>query len=116
MELKANSGLNAAKILGHGSTYSLIVSSAAFALILFFYIFTVGSYFHVSVSPLENRVNYHERFTAHITNEFVDQLVIVYGSVLWLGLSQKGKARIFSSAVYGVVASIFLLASLQTLF
>src|SRR5207249_10112177 len=95
---------------------SVIISSAAFALILFFYIFTVGSYFHVSVSALENRVNYHERFTAHIINEFVDQLVIVYGTVLWLGLSPRGKARIVSSALYGVVASISVLANLQTLF
>src|SRR3989454_7178370 len=116
MGLKTNSGLNIAKILGHGSTSSLIVSSAAFALILFFYVFTVGLYFHVSVSPLENRMNYHERFTAYIINEFVDQIVIVYGTVLWLGLSPRGKARIVSSATYGVVASISVLASLQTLF
>src|SRR3989442_7819389 len=114
MELKTNSDLNIAKILGHGSTSSLIASSAAFALILFFYIFTVGLYFHVSVSPLENRMNYHERFTAHIINEFVDQIVIVYGTVLWLGLSLMGKARIGSSAVYCVVASIAVLASPPT--
>src|SRR5207249_1037119 len=59
---------------------------------------------------------YHELFTAYIINEFVDQLIIVYGTVLWLGLSLRGKARIVSSAVYGVVASISVLASLQTLF
>src|SRR2546428_12768573 len=114
--LKLISSLNIAKVLGHGNSSALIISSAVLVLTLFFYIFTVGLYFHVSVSPLENRVNYHERFTAYIINEFVDQLVIVYGTVLWLGLSLRGKARIVSSAMYGVVASIAVLASLQTLF
>src|SRR5713226_10578737 len=101
-----SSNLNIAKILGHGNTSSLILSSAAFALTLFFYIFTVGSYFHVYVSPLENRVNYHEPFAAYIINEFVDHLIIAYGTVLWLCLSLRGKARIVSSATYGVITSI----------
>src|SRR2546428_10953241 len=116
MASKMTSGLNFARVRYQGNSPSVVISSAAFALILFFYIFTVGVYFHVSVSPLENRMNYHERFTAYIINEFVDQLVIVYGTVLWLGLSLRGKARIVSSATYGVVASISVLASLQTLF
>jgi len=111
-----NSNLNIARVLHQGNSPSVIISCAAFALILFFYVFTVGSYFQVPVSPLVNRVNYHELFTSYIINEFVDQLVIVYGTVLWLGLSLRGKARIVSSAVYGVVASISVLASLQTLF
>src|SRR2546422_1699369 len=116
MASKMTSGLNFARVRYQGNSPSVVISSAAFALILFFYIFTVGLYFHVSVSPLENRMNYHERFTAYIINEFVDQLVIVYGTVLWLCLSQKGKARIVSSAMYGVVTSIAVLATLQTLF
>ena len=111
-----NSNLNIARVLHQGNSPSVIISCAAFALILFFYVFTVGSYFQVPVSPLVNRVNYHELFTSYIINEFVDKLVIVYGTVLWLGLSLRGRARIVSSAVYGVIASISVLASLQTLF
>ena len=111
-----NSNLNIARVLHQGNSPSVVISCAAFALILFFYVFTVGSYFQVSVSPLVNRVNYHELFTAYIINEFVDQLVIVYGTVLWLGLSLRGKARIVSSATYGAITSIAVLASLQTLF
>src|SRR5437867_1916760 len=116
MELKANSGLNIAKVLGHGNTPSLIISSATFAVILFFYIFTVGSYFHVSVSPLVNRVNYHEPFAAYIINEFFDHLIIAYGMVLWLFLSLRGKARIVSSSVYGVITAIAISVGLQALF
>jgi len=84
-----NSNLNIARVLHQGNSPSVIISCAAFALILFFYIFTVGSYFQVPVSPLVNRVNYHELFTSYIINEFVDKLVIVYGTVLWLGLSLR---------------------------
>src|SRR5437867_5250660 len=116
MELTANSGLNIAKALGHGNTPSLIISFAAFAVILFFYIFTVGSYFHVSVSPLVNRVNYHEPFVAYIINEFVDYLIIAYGVVLWLFFSLRGKARIVSSLVYGGITSIAISVGLQALF
>ena len=108
--------LNIAKILGRGNPPTLIISSAVFVLVLFFYIFSVGSYFHVHVAPLENRVNYHELFAAHIINEFVDHIIIAYGMVLWLGFSLKGKARIISSGIYGTITSIAILASLQTLF
>src|SRR5436309_5910791 len=116
MASKMISSLSIAKVLGHGNSPSLIISSSVFVLILFFYIFTVGSYFHVSVSPLENRVNYHEPSPTYIINEFVDHIIIGYGLVLWLGLSLKGKARIVSSGIYGTITSISVLAGLQTLF
>src|SRR5438093_7257711 len=116
MASKMTSGLNFTKALHQGNSLLVVISSGAFVLILYFYVFAVGLYFHVSVSPLENRMNYHERFTAYIINEFVDQLVIVYGTVLWLGLSLRGRARIVSSATYGAITSIAVLASLQTLF
>lgn len=111
-----NSNLNIAKVLHQGNSPSVIISSAAFALILFFYVFTVGSYFHVSISPLVNRVNYHEPFSSYIINELVDQLIIAYGTVLWFGLSLRGKARIVSSATYGAITSIAVLAGLQAFF
>jgi hypothetical protein len=102
--------------LGKNSSPLQVVSSIAFVLVLFFYIFTVSSYFHVYVSPLENRVNYHQLFTGYIVNEFVDHIIIVSGIVLWLGLSLRGKARIVLSGIYGAITSIAVLASLQTLF
>ena len=111
-----NSNLNIAKILGHGYTPSLIISSAIFALILFFYIFTVGSYFHIYVAPLENRYNYHQPFATYIINEFVDHLILAYGVAVWLGLSLRGRARIVSSSIYGIITSIAVSVSLQTLF
>jgi len=111
-----NSNLNIIKVLAHGNTPSIILSSTAFALILFFYIFTVGSYFHVSVSHLVNRVNYHEPFSAYIVNEFVDHLIIAYGTVAWLGFSLRKKARIVSAAIYGIITSIAALVGSQAIF
>jgi hypothetical protein len=116
MASKMISSLNIAKILGRGNPPILIISSAVLVLVLFFYIFSVGSYFHVYVSPLENRVNYHKLFAAYIINEFVDHIIIAYGIVFWLGLSLKGKSRIISSGIYGAITSIAILAGLQTLF
>jgi len=111
-----NSNLNIVKVLGHGNTPSIILSSTAFALILFFYIFTVGSYFQVSVSPLVNGVNYHKPFSEYIVNEFVDHLIIAYGTVAWLGFSLREKARFVSVAIYGVITSVAVLVGVQAFF
>lgn len=105
-----------ATFLGKNSPALQIVSSIAFVLVLFFYIFSVSSYFHVYVSPLENRVNYHEPFTGYIINEFVDHIIITYGIVLWLGLTLRGRTRIVLTGIYGTITSIAVLAGLQTLF
>jgi len=108
--------LNIAKVLGRGNPPTLIISSVVFVLVLFFYILAVGSYFHVYVSPLENRVNYHEPFTGYIISEFVDHIIITYGTVLWLGLTLRGRTRIVLVGIYGAITSIAVLAGLQTLF
>ncbi len=104
-----------AKILHQGNAPKLIISSAVFTLILFFYVFNIGSYFHAPVSPLVNRVNYHGSFDIFVINEFVDKLVIAYSTVLWLGLSTRGAARIVSSAILGIATTIAAVIGLQTL-
>src|SRR5690242_12716430 len=112
--VKMISGGNIATLLGKNSLY--VISSAVFVAVLFFYIFSVGSYFHVQVAPLENRVNFHEPFSVYVINEFVDHIIISYGIVVWLGLSIQGKARFVSSGIYGAITTIAILANLQTLF
>lgn len=102
--------------LGKNHSTLQVVSSAVLVIILFFYIFTISSYFHVYISPLENRVNYHEPFTGYIISEFVDHLIIAYGTVLWLGLTSRGRTRIILAGIYGAITSIVALAGLQTLF
>jgi hypothetical protein len=41
---------NIQKVLGIGNSYSNIIASFAFALVSFFYVFTISSYFKVSIS------------------------------------------------------------------
>src|SRR2546428_8006863 len=103
MALKRISNSNLAKVLGYGNPPAFVLSSAILALTLFCYIYTVGSYFHVAVSPLENRVNYHQFFAVYVIDEYFDHLIIASGIVLWLALSVTGRAKIISSTIYGII-------------
>jgi len=98
-----------AKILGQGNTPAVIISCAVFALILFFYIYTVGSHFQLDVYSLENRVTYTTPFDAYIVDQYTDNIIIVIGTVLWLALSMTGKARVVISAIYGAITLIVAL-------
>lgn len=106
MESKTISNFNIAKVLGHGTHSTLIISSAVLALVLFFYIYTIGSYFQVNVYPLENRVVYPAPFDAHIIDRYTDHVIILLGTILWLALSITGKKRTIVSAIYGVTTLI----------
>ena len=106
MESKTISSLSIAKVLGHGNPPALIISCAVLALTLFFYIFTVGSYFHIDVYPLENRATYPAPFDAYVVDRYTDHLIIVLGTILWLALSVIGKERIVLSSIYGASALI----------
>src|SRR5438445_540641 len=94
------SSLNIAKVLGHGNPPALIISSTIFVVVLFFYIFSVGSYFQVGISPLENRVNYLISFLIYIFDKQIDQLIIICGTVLWFVLSLLKRPKIFIPAIY----------------
>ncbi|OLC92577.1 MAG: hypothetical protein AUG16_00855 [Thaumarchaeota archaeon 13_1_20CM_2_39_20] len=106
MALKMTFVAKIGKVVGYGNPHALIISSGVLVLVTFFYIFLVGSYFHLVVSPLENRVNYHESFAIHIIDQYFDHLIIASGIVLWLALAVMGRARIVSAAIYGIIAII----------
>ncbi len=93
------------RALGQGNTRLSIITSAALALVSFFYIYTLGSYFKISIYILQNRVIYDTFFNFYIINKYADHLIIVSGTVLWLALSIRGKARFITPAIYsGIVA------------
>ena len=110
MASKVNSGLSIAKVLGYGNPPTLIISCAVFVLILFFYIFTAGSYFQVDVYTLENRVTYPASFDVYVVDRYTDHLIILLGTILWLALSVTGKERIVLSSIYAastLVATLY---------
>src|SRR6267143_6203901 len=87
-------------LLGKNSLPLHAISSVIFVVILFFYIFSVGSYFQVDVSPLENRFNHHQSFLTYILDKHIDQLIIVSGTASWLALSLLKRPKIFIPTIY----------------
>jgi hypothetical protein len=76
-----------------GSSRLSIVNSALLALISFFYIYTVGSYFKINIYILQNHVTYNTFFDFYILNREADHLVIALGILVWFVLSFKGKGK-----------------------
>ena len=104
-----------ARALGKGASNISIISSTALALISFFYIYTVGSYFKISTYILENRVIYIKLFDNYIISKNVDHIIISFGMILWLSLSLRGKTRFLASAIYGGLTIVAILFSLDIL-
>ncbi len=75
-------------------------SVCLFVLVLFFYIFTIGSYLHTGIAPLENRVNYHKPFLSYVLGKNLDELVIVCGTSSWLALSLSTRLKILAPVSY----------------
>lgn len=96
------------KALGRGSPPLSIIASSVFALTCFFYIFTFGSYFKISIYTLQNRATYNTSFEFYIIDKYIDHLIVISGTVLWLILCLKGKARIIASGIYGAIIVIAL--------
>jgi hypothetical protein len=104
-----------ARALGKDASNISIISSSVLALISFFYIYTVGSYFKISTYILENRVIYIRLFDNYIINKNVDHIIIFIGVILWLSLTLRGKTRFLASAIYGGLTIIAILFSLDIL-
>jgi len=102
-------------LLGKNSSPLHVISSVIFVVILFFYIFSVGSYFQVDVSPLENRFNHHKPFLNYILDKHIDQLIIVCGTASWLVLSLLKRPKIFIPTIYVGSTAIAALEGSSTL-
>ena len=101
--------------LGKGKSSLSIITSAVFALISFFYIYTLASYFKVGIYILQNRVVYDTFFNFYIINKHLDHLVIASGTVVWLALYIRGKLKIAAAAIYGGLTVILATAGFDIL-
>jgi hypothetical protein len=104
-----------ARALGQGASNLSIITSAIFALISFFYIFTIGSFFKTSVYVLQNRVIYNTFFDIYVINRYTDHIIIASGMTLWLALSLKGKARFVIPIIYGGLTIITAIVNFEAL-
>ena len=94
------------KLLGYGNSVSSIISSATLALVTFFYMYTVGSFFRINIYILQNRVSYNTYFDFFIINRYIDHIIIATGIILWAISSLQGKSRIIIPITYGLVTLI----------
>jgi hypothetical protein len=94
------------KLLGHGNPIPSVVTSVILAIVSFFYIYTIGSFFNVSIYILQNRISYNTYFDFFIINRNIDHLIIISGIIVWAALSFKGKARTVITVIYGGIIVI----------
>ncbi len=81
------------------------ISSLLLALILFFYILTLASFFNPTVYPLIDRVTYSTPFAEkYFLGKDLDQVLILSMTSLWLFLSIKNRLRYILSGVYGLTS------------
>lgn len=98
------------KILGKDQDRLSIINSAVIAIISFFYIYTVGSYFKLNIYPLEHRVVYSTFFDIYIINRYLDHIIIISGVALWITLSLRTKVKFVVPIIYiAIITSIWLL-------
>jgi len=104
------------KKLGDRKNYLLeIFSSLVLFLISFFFIFWSGSYFEFDIFPLENRSTIFTTFHIFIFDKYVDAVIIILLTNLWLYLSINGKKRIISAICFGSLTSVALLTDFNLL-
>src|SRR3989442_5112019 len=87
-------------LLGKNSSPIHVISSVIFVIVLFFYIFSVGSFFQVEISSLDNLINYLQPFLIYIFDKQIDQLIIVSRVVAWLAPSLLKRPKIFVARRY----------------
>ena len=97
------------KVLGIGNSYSNIITSSALALVSFFYVFTISSYFKVSIFILENRVIYVDTFDKYVINHSLDHVLIGVVVIVWFLLAIRGNGRLYISSIYGGLTVVGLL-------
>lgn len=98
--------------LGGGKSYHIVISSALFSIILFFYVLNTASIFQPTVYPLIDRVNYIVSFSdKYFTNKLVDSLTIVFCTLLWFQFSlvnNKKKYIFLASFIFILALTIYL--------
>lgn len=100
------------KDLGYGTPISSILSSVAFTLCIFFYLYTAGSFFGITVYPLIDRATVYTDFEEYIINQHLDYIIVIVATASWFLLSIKKRAfGYYFSIAYGGIGIILALIS-----
>ena len=112
MTLFAIAASKLSKDLGYGMPISSILSGVAFTVCIFFYLYTIGSFFGVTVYPLINRVTVYAVFQEYIINQHLDYIVVILATASWFLLSVNHRAiRYYFSIAYAGTGIILALIS-----
>jgi hypothetical protein len=112
MTLFAIAASKLSKDLGYGMPVSSILSGATFSVCIFFYLYTIGSFFRITVYPLIDRVTVYAVFHEYIINQHLDYIIVILAAASWFLLSVKNRAiRYYFSMAYGVTGIILALIS-----
>src|SRR5918998_6220353 len=98
--------------LGYGMPIFSILSSIAFTICLFFYVYIVGSFFRISIYPLINRVTFYGVFEEYVVNENLDCVIAIVAASIWFFLSINHRTiRYFFSLSYGTIGVLLAVFS-----
>jgi hypothetical protein len=112
MTLFAIAASKLSKDLGYGHPISSILSGVAFTVCIFFYLYTAGSFFGVTVYPLIDRVTVYATFQEYIINQHLDYIVVILATASWFLLSTNNRAiRYYFSIPYAGTGIILALIS-----
>ena len=100
------------KNFGYGMSISLILSSIAFTICIFFYLYIIGSFFEITIYPLVNRVTSNAVFEEHLVNEYLDNVIVIAATTSWFLLSANNRTIRYSiSLAYGATGTLFAVIS-----
>src|SRR5829696_1034401 len=108
----AIAGSKFTKALGYGMPVSSILSGVAFTICIFFYLYTVGSFFRIAIYPLIDRVTVYAVFHEYIINQHIDYIILILATASWFLLSVKNRAiRYYFSVAFAGAGIILALVS-----
>ena len=92
------------KFLGIDAGKVSILSSATFAILCLFYVYTLAAFIPVKVNILVDRVIYTDYFAGSIFSSYLDQVFVILLAILWIlnSLSEK-KLKLTISLLYVIL-------------
>jgi hypothetical protein len=100
------------KGLGYGMPICSILSGVALTVCIFFYLYTIGSFFRIPVYPLIDRATVYAVFHEYIINQHLDYIIVILATASWFLLSVKNRAiRYYFSIAYAGTGIVLALIS-----
>ncbi|CAN5834022.1 hypothetical protein BH23THE1_BH23THE1_24860 [soil metagenome] len=92
--------------LGFGASYKAIVTSSAFVLVCYFYVYSIASYLKLPIVIFQNGVTYNAFFeNTYLVDKNWDYIIIIALTVVWLSFSIRNKKLgIITSLIYTALA------------